>query len=431
MEKGCTIGFEELDEILGIDGCRGFVVVAGHPGAGKTTFASNIAYRNATRYGRKVLFIEFIERKELLYRNMERLGILLHEAEEIGLLRFVRPPLPGGSDGLRSLLQHLSSAIAHYDPDVVVLDGFSPLLYALNPGEARSYLQTTLYEMAHSRGRLVVLSMEAGWRDEYGGLAGAEFVADIVLFLGVRLERGVASRYLEIRKCRWRPVPFARIPFVISNRGIELILPPRSEKSGGVGLAALVLYPMGTDVYRVFLRKAVEHLDREGGSALILSFTEPKQFLEEFLHREVLGASKPVHVAYINPVLTPPQELYRFVVEQHRRRNPRIVVVLGARSYADTWAVSFEDLAEIALNAITYLKSRGVSLLLMYAAIGDLPRTVEFYDVVAEVKEVEEREGVAYRAKISKGLPGDEVPRVVDAEYAADYVARTLLRGFA
>ena len=101
------------------------------------------------------------------------------------------------------------------------------------------------------------------------------------------------------------------------------------------------------------------------------------------------------------------------------------------RSYADTWAVSFEDLAEIALNAITYLKSRGASLLLMYAAIGVLPRTVEFYDVVTEVKEVEEREGVAYRAKISKGLPGDEVPRVVDAEYAADYVARTLLRGFA
>ncbi|MDW8082945.1 MAG: ATPase domain-containing protein [Sulfolobales archaeon] len=72
-----SVGIEGLDRILGYMKTPYLLVIAGHPGAGKTTLASTICYKNAL-LGRKCLYISFYEDKERLYSYMSHIGIDLY-----------------------------------------------------------------------------------------------------------------------------------------------------------------------------------------------------------------------------------------------------------------------------------------------------------------------------------------------------------------
>ena len=78
------LGIEGLNKFLGNFISPPYnIVIAGHPGSGKTTMASTICYSNALK-GRKCLYISLQEDKEKLYEYMSKLGLNLKEAESRG-----------------------------------------------------------------------------------------------------------------------------------------------------------------------------------------------------------------------------------------------------------------------------------------------------------------------------------------------------------
>jgi circadian clock protein KaiC len=79
-----TTGIPGLDVLLGEIAAPYTLLIAGHPGAGKTTVATTICYANALR-GRKCLYMSFYEDREKYYRFMKHLGIDLEAVEAKGL----------------------------------------------------------------------------------------------------------------------------------------------------------------------------------------------------------------------------------------------------------------------------------------------------------------------------------------------------------
>ena len=63
------------------------ILLAGYPGAGKTTLATQFAYEGV-RNGERVLYVSFVEPKEDFYRNSANFGINLTEAESKGLFKY-------------------------------------------------------------------------------------------------------------------------------------------------------------------------------------------------------------------------------------------------------------------------------------------------------------------------------------------------------
>jgi len=55
---GLTLGDEGLDKVLGVVVPPYLLLIAGHPGAGKTSLTSTICYK-ATVAGRKCLYVTF------------------------------------------------------------------------------------------------------------------------------------------------------------------------------------------------------------------------------------------------------------------------------------------------------------------------------------------------------------------------------------
>ena len=62
-DKRVMSGFPSLDKITGGFRPGSVNVIAGRPGAGKTTFALNVAYNAAVKYNKRVLFYSLVESK--------------------------------------------------------------------------------------------------------------------------------------------------------------------------------------------------------------------------------------------------------------------------------------------------------------------------------------------------------------------------------
>ncbi|MEM1713502.1 MAG: ATPase domain-containing protein [Desulfurococcaceae archaeon] len=221
-----TIGVEELNYLTGRIIPPYTILVAGHPGAGKTTLGATICYSNAVR-GKKCLYVSFYEEKDKLYAYMERLGIKLRDAESRGLLKFLR--LPATMDA-ENLANTLSKTIME-GFQVVVIDSITVLLESLRENvEKRAWLLNYFYQLPSVFNGLLVLISELPFGDEKLTPLPAEFVSDAIFVLKHKIEDRYLVRLLEIRKARGAPVHIAEVPFVImENKGIVLHVQPVLE----------------------------------------------------------------------------------------------------------------------------------------------------------------------------------------------------------
>jgi len=88
--KKISSGIPGLDELL--DGGlyeRSSTVIAGPPGTGKTTFATQFIYYGAAKLGEAGIFITFEEFPEIIYRDAMNFGWDLRRQEEAGAIKVV------------------------------------------------------------------------------------------------------------------------------------------------------------------------------------------------------------------------------------------------------------------------------------------------------------------------------------------------------
>jgi len=226
---GYIFGVKELDHrFKGALDNGALIVIAGHPGSGKTTFASTICYAN-TLNSHRCLYITFQESREKLFRVMKRFGIHLDEAEAKGLLKFVKLPLVVEAD---EVFSGIANIINEVNPDVVVIDSITPILKAVRGDVSRrSYLQNYLYELTTGFKKLIVLVAELSLGKSTINLGDIEYVADMILMLRHRVERGLLIREMEIRKAREAPIDIARVYFsIVEGQGIKIAMPVLLEE---------------------------------------------------------------------------------------------------------------------------------------------------------------------------------------------------------
>jgi len=225
-------GIKELDRLIGKALIPGsFIVVAGHPGAGKTTLASSICYANMLE-NKKCLYVSFQEDKEKLYRNLLSVNINFKEMEEKGLLRFLKLPLPAQEEAVEKFLDKIMELIIKNNPKVVVIDSITPLLSTVRDNiKARALLQNFFAEIPKEIKGLVVLIAEIPMMEEKIMIGDIEFVADAILILKHRVERNLLIRELEIRKVRGVPINLAKVPVaIIEGKGLVMYAPPILEE---------------------------------------------------------------------------------------------------------------------------------------------------------------------------------------------------------
>ncbi|MCX8185287.1 MAG: hypothetical protein N3E43_06025 [Sulfolobales archaeon] len=404
-----SVGIEGLDRILGYMKTPYLLVIAGHPGAGKTTLASTICYKNAL-LGRKCLYISFYEDKERLYSYMSHIGIDLAEAESRGYLKFVR--LPVGVN-VQNSTQAILSAISEDSYGIVVLDSINTLLEGvIDDAEKRAWLTNFFYNIPSIIRGLCILIAELPYGSEKLEINGLEFVADAVLILKQRIEEGFLVRTLEVRKARGAPVVLADIPFsIVENEGVRLWLPPVIEHIderrevielpcealrrvwGHIhrGFVINVVYPQNPD-YRDLLVPVLATAMTHGLRVLMISYKHPPHSIREALEyrlakvgvdREVVEKVVSEHFKFmsINPFS---YSLTQLVIRENSiidSEKPDAVVFHGVE--VSRLGVPLRSHIVELYNQMNYLKKMGVVVIRIGSYTGR-----KTYDLESRVSDV-------------------------------------------
>lgn len=217
----------ELEKHIGDVSKERLIVIAGHPGSGKTILASSICLAFVYQ-GLRCLYVSFQEPKEKFLDETAGVGLELEKYEKIDLFRFLKLPVVTDSSSLNQILSIINKEVATYSPRVVVIDSISSMLKTLSADiEIRGYLQNYFYELQKIVKGPVILIAELSFGMETIELGSIEFVSDVFLILKHKITRGLLERFMEIRKVRGHELTVAEIPFSIrSKTGISLLSPP-------------------------------------------------------------------------------------------------------------------------------------------------------------------------------------------------------------
>lgn len=123
------------------------------------------------------------------------------ELESRDLFKYYGLPIIMDPELINTLINELSTYSSKYK--VLVVDSFTPLSRLIEKNsEIRAILQNFFYNLAKIEKSLVVLVAEIPMGREALNLGDIEFVSDVVLFLRQCMERGLVTRFIEIRKAR-------------------------------------------------------------------------------------------------------------------------------------------------------------------------------------------------------------------------------------
>jgi len=219
-----SFGVPDLDKLYGeaLEE-KTTIVIAGHPGSGKTTLASIICFKNAVN-GNRCLYIGLQEDRDKVYGRMRKLGVDLERAEEKGIYKFIKLPI---TRSITDLAEWIIRLVSEYKPKILVIDPVTAVLEVIDEKSQRGWLQNFFYELSSTVKGLTVLVAETPPWSKGIEPSKIEFIADVVIVLKHRVERGLVVRTLELKKARSSALLLAEIPFtLVEGRGLQVYLPP-------------------------------------------------------------------------------------------------------------------------------------------------------------------------------------------------------------
>jgi circadian clock protein KaiC len=283
------------------------VLLAGNPGAGKTSFSAKYLHYGVIKRNEPGIYVSFAEGREAFFANCKRMNMdfePLEKQHKFELLDFATPAIEkGAGDILTVVLAEISKIRAKR----LVIDSFSALSQSFRlPIEARAVLHTVLGKMVRLAGCTTLLVVEKPMGENRTGAGIEEFVADGVISLNLEPRKGSLSRKIQVLKMRGTKAITRQYSYEIGDNGVEVsdpeiamvervsgerlrTGPPGLDKMLGGGLlkssSTLVEGPSGAGKTILSLHFLVEgaQSDQRG---LYLSFEEPARQLiasgEEF-----------------------------------------------------------------------------------------------------------------------------------------------------
>lgn len=216
-------GIETFDELVE----SGFpnesvIIVAGHPGAGKTTFAAQFIYEGVTQLGEKGIYVCFAETKRTFFRNMLRYGWdfeRLENEERCSILDLSTTK----ESGIQGNLDIILGEITEMNVKRLVIDSFTAMAMAMKEPINIRRLIHLLYKFLQRVGCTTIVITDTPWGSDKIGSGVEEFIADGIILMNTEFsEEGELTRTLRILKMRSTNHSKHVHTYEISEKGISI-----------------------------------------------------------------------------------------------------------------------------------------------------------------------------------------------------------------
>jgi len=403
LPKAAT-GISGLDEITFGGLPRGRpTLVCGGAGCGKTLLAMEFLVRGATQFDEPGVYVTFEESEDELAQNVRSLGFDVESLVHRGKLAFDyvhvdrREIEETGEYDLEGLFVRLGLAIDSIGAKRVVLDTPESLFAGFsNMALLRSELRR-LFRWLKERNVTVIITGERGdGKLTRQGLE--EYVSDCVILLDHRVDEQISTRRLRVVKYRGTSHGTNEYPFLIDEQGISVLpvtslglvhrvsdervstgIPRLDAMLGGGGFfrgsSILVSGTAGSGKSTIATHFANAVCNR-GERCLFLAFEESRDQIVRNMRSVGIDLSRHLDSGHLLIEAARPSlhGLEQHLAQIHRLIGgfaPQAVIIDPISNLG--YASQMTDLSAMLLRLIDFLKSKGITAMLVNLAAGGAP----------------------------------------------------------
>lgn len=420
-------GVPGLDAVLG-GGLPeySFNLIAGGPGAGKTTLAQQIAFARATEAAPALYFTVLGEPPLKLLRHAQHYSFF--DPEKIGTtVRFINLGVEAMDRDLASILKTMSDEVEAAHPSIVIVDSFRTVAHATaSDSELQHFVQRlALYLTGWQATTFLVGEYELSEAQNNPLFT----IADGIFWLTQNIERNASVRRLQVTKMRARATLPGLHTLTMSEDGIRVfprILPraelhPRAHKAarastgipaldammeGGipVGESALLVGPSGSGK-SLFAKHFIAAGAQRGEHGIIAVFEEhPGDYLAraEAFGPELAGFIERglIEVLYLRALELTVDETLAWIRDAVARMGAKRVAIDSLSGFELALAPSYrDDVREAISRTVNALTGLGVTALMTvdlvqsFAELSLSPHITEFLADVLVLQRYVELEG--------------------------------------
>lgn len=398
--RNLATGVPGLDAVLG----RGlpeysFNMIAGGPGAGKTTLAQQIVFANAT-VERPALYFTVLGEPTLKMLRYQR-RFRYFKPELVGsAVRFINLSAEVLAQDLDKVLERIVAEVERYRPMIVVVDSFRTINAAAQVPNSADYeramgLEHFIQSLALHLTTWEVTSFLIGEYNEQEARSPVFTVADGVLWLSQALDRNSMVRKLQVTKVRGQGQMPGLHTFRVTDGGVQIFprIPeqqlhrkprPHLEKRLGTGVpglddmmgggipagdAILLAGPAGSGKTTFATQFVAEGL-RRGERVVVVVFEEyPEQYLARAkvldidLDTEVQAGK--LKVIYLRPLDLSVDETLADISGCVQELSATCVVIDSLSGFEIALAPTFrEDFQESLYRLVGALTATGITVVM-------------------------------------------------------------------
>ena len=392
--RNIATGVPGLDSVLGGGLCEfSFNLIAGPPGAGKTTLVQQIVFANATKERPALYFTVLGEPTVKMMRYQQQFSFF-DPAKVPSAVRFVNLSKEAVSGDLDAVLSRIIAEVTEAEPAIVAVDSFRTIGAQLSVSDDQAHIALAdfVQHLALQLTSWEITSFLLGEYSENERRHPVFTVADSILWLSEDVDRNSAVRKLRAVKVRGRsPMPglhtfritgdgmqvFPRIPeqqrerVERSNRRLGTGVPGLDEMTGGgypEGDVVMLTGPAGSGK-TTFATQFVAQGLIEQENCVVAVFEE---YPEAYLARaktvpdfaEMIEAGR-LTVIYLRPLDLSVDEMLAEIFTAVRRISATRVVIDSLSGFEIALAPTFRvDFRESLYRLVGALTATGVTILM-------------------------------------------------------------------